>query len=52
MPVLVRHPIQAQLAAPFFAVVELFKLLHLREGLFDEVQRQLVARRDRESVAS
>mgnify|MGYP001818349448 CR=1 FL=1 len=27
MPVLVRHPLQANLAAPFFTVVELFKLL-------------------------
>ncbi len=45
MPVLVRHPVQANLSAPFFTVVELFKLLRLREGLFDEVQRQIAVRR-------
>ena len=52
MPVLVRHPVQANLAAPFFTVVELFKLAGLREGLFDEVQRQIVERRERESQAN
>lgn len=41
MPVLVRHPVQANLAAPFFTVVELFKLAGLREGLFDEVQQRI-----------
>lgn len=41
MPVLVRHPIQANLAAPFFTIVEIFKLLGLREKLFDEVQREV-----------
>ena len=51
MPVLVRHPIQAQLAAPFFTVVELFKLLHLREDLFDEVQRRIALRREEEAGA-
>jgi len=49
MPVLVRHPIQANLAAPFFTVVELFKLAGLREELFDDVQRQIAARREQES---
>ena len=44
MPVLVKHPVQASLAAPFFTVVELFKLLGLREELFDEVQRQIALR--------
>ncbi len=43
MPVLVKHPIQAQLAAPFFTVVELFKMLRLREELFDEIQRRIAA---------
>ena len=51
MPVLVKHPIQAQLAAPFFTVVELFKLLHLREDLFDEVQRRIAVRREEEAGA-
>jgi uncharacterized membrane protein YGL010W len=41
MPVLVRHPIQANLAAPFFTVVELFKILGLRDDLFNEVQMKI-----------
>lgn len=41
MPVLVKHPIQANLAAPFFTVVEMFKILGLRDDLFNEVQRQI-----------
>lgn len=45
MPVLVKHPIQANLAAPFFTVVELFKLLGLRRALFDAVQVEIAARR-------
>ena len=46
MPVLVKHPIQANLAAPFFTVVELFKLAGLREELFDAVQERIKAQRD------
>ena len=45
MPVLVKHPIQANLAAPFFIVVEIFKLLGLRSELFDAVQEEVAARR-------
>jgi len=45
MPVLVRHPLQANVAAPFFTVVELFRILGLRDALFDEVQRQIALRR-------
>jgi len=45
MPVLVRHPIQANLAAPFFTVVEMFKILGLRDRLFDSVQAEISARR-------
>jgi len=41
MPVLVKHPVQANLAAPFFTVVEMFKMLGLRDELFNEVQRQI-----------
>lgn len=41
MPVLIKHPIQANLAAPFFTVVELFKLAGLREDLFDAVQEKI-----------
>lgn len=51
MPVLVKHPIQAQLAAPFFTVVELFKITGLRPQLFDTVQRQIAARRAEEATA-
>lgn len=40
-PVLIKHPIQAHLAAPFFTVVELFKLAGLREELFDELQSRI-----------
>lgn len=40
-PVLLKHPIQAQLAAPFFTIVELFQLLGLRGQLFNEVQKRL-----------
>ena len=49
MPVLVKHPIQANLAAPFFTVVELFKMVGLRDDLFQEVQRQVEARRQQEA---
>jgi len=49
MPVLVAHPIQANLAAPFFTVVELFSLVGLRDDLFKEVQKQIEMRREQES---
>jgi len=39
--VLVKHPIQANLAAPFFTVVEMFKILGLRDELFNQVQREI-----------
>ena len=45
MPVLVKHPLQANLAAPFFTVVEMFKILGLRDALFNEVQKQIEIRR-------
>jgi uncharacterized membrane protein YGL010W len=48
MPVLIKHPIQANLAAPFFTVVEMFKLLGLRDELFNDVQSQIAARRSRD----
>ena len=48
MPVLVKHPIQANLAAPFFTVVEMFKILRLRDDLFTEVQKRIAARRNQE----
>lgn len=43
-PVLLKHPVQAQLAAPFFTIVELFQLLGLRDGLFKEIRARLRAR--------
>lgn len=49
MPVLVRHPIQANLAAPFFTVVEMFKILGLRDELFHEIQRQIELGRKRQA---
>jgi len=49
MPVLVNHPIQANLAAPFFTVVELFSIVGLRDALFKEVQSQIELRREKES---
>ena len=41
MPVIVKHPIQANLAAPFFTVVEMFKVLGLRDDLFNAVQLRI-----------
>ncbi|MFQ5610477.1 MAG: DUF962 domain-containing protein [Woeseiaceae bacterium] len=52
MPVLIKHPIQANLAAPFFTVVELFKLLGLRDELFNAVHREIAARRDADAAGS
>ena len=52
MPVLVKHPIQANLAAPFFTVVEIFGLLGLRKQLFDEVNATVAARRSAEATAT
>ncbi len=50
MPVLVRHPMQANLAAPFFTVVEMFKILGLRDELFNEVQTQIAEHRRKEAT--
>lgn len=52
MPVLVKHPVQANLAAPFFTVVEIFKILGLRDDLFNEVQAQIAQRREEEARAA
>jgi uncharacterized membrane protein YGL010W len=40
-PVILRHPVQANLAAPFFTIVEIFKLTGLRPALFDRVQARI-----------
>jgi len=50
MPVLVRHPVQANLAAPFFTIVEIFGLMGLRKELFATVQQQVAERRSREAA--
>ena len=49
MPVLIRHPIQANLAAPFFTIVEIFHILGFRKALFEEVRNKVNDRRTRES---
>ena len=41
IPVILKHPIQANLAAPFFIVVDIFGILGLRDELFNEVQRRI-----------
>lgn len=51
MPVLVKHPIQANLAAPFFTIVELFKIAGLRSGLFNTVQDEIATRRQADSAS-
>lgn len=40
-PVILKHPVQANLAAPFFIVVEIFKIMGLRDKLFDQVQARI-----------
>ncbi|MFQ6005309.1 MAG: Mpo1-like protein [Woeseia sp.] len=49
MPVLLKHPIQANLAAPFFTIVEVFKLLGLREALFYAVQKRIAELREQQA---
>ena len=41
MPVVLKHPVQAHLAAPFFTVVELFKFAGLRDQLFNDIQQRI-----------
>lgn len=48
VPVVLKHPVQANLAAPFFIIVEIFNILGFREDLFDAVQREIAARRDQQ----
>ena len=52
MPVLVKHPLQANLAAPFFTIVEIFGLIGLRKKLFDRVNEQVASRRAKEATAA
>ncbi len=52
MPVLVKHPIQANLAAPFFQIVEVFKIFGLRDELFEVVQQEIERRRNLDAAAN
>ena len=44
-PVVLKHPVQANLAAPFFTIVEIFHMLGLRQELFDQVNAEIATRR-------
>lgn len=50
VPVVLKHPVQANLAAPFFTVVEVFKLAGWRDALFNEVQRRIAELRRRQAA--
>ena len=49
-PVILKHPIQANLAAPFFIVVEIFNILGLRDDLFNEVKAEIAELRQEQAV--
>ena len=40
-PALLTHPIQSQIAAPLFIVVELFKLMGFKEEMFNAMQARI-----------
>lgn len=40
-PALLTHPVQSQVAAPLFIVVELFKLFGVKEDMFDAMQARI-----------
>lgn len=50
VPVILKHPVQANVAAPFFIVVEIFSLLGLRDDLFREVQRRIDEMRQQQAA--
>lgn len=50
VPVVLKHPLQASVAAPFFTVVEVFKILGLRQDLFAAMQREIAVRRRQQSA--
>ncbi|MEC9415749.1 MAG: Mpo1-like protein [Pseudomonadota bacterium] len=52
MPVLVKHPIQANIAAPFFVIVEIFGILKLRQDLFEEINLLVKHHREKERGVS
>ena len=49
IPVVLKHPIQANLAAPFFVVVDVFGILGLRDELFQHVQTRVAELRQQKS---
>jgi uncharacterized membrane protein YGL010W len=51
MPVLLKHPIQANIAAPFFTIVEIFHILGLRKKLFNDVKQRIDELRQTEHTA-
>ena len=50
VPVVLKHPVQANLAAPFFTVVEIFKIAGLRDDMFNEVQRRIARMRQQQTA--
>ena len=49
VPVVLKHPVQANLAAPFFTVVEIFSIVGLRDELFNEVKRRIATLRQEQT---
>ena len=49
-PVILKHPVQANLAAPFFIVVEIFSIVGLRDEMFKEVQRRIDTLRQQQAA--
>lgn len=50
VPVVLKHPVQANLAAPFFTVVEIFGLIGLRDELFNEVKQRVAELRQQQTT--
>lgn len=50
VPVILKHPIQANLAAPFFTVVELFRFAGLRDDMFNEIQARIATLRQKKTA--
>ena len=50
VPVILKHPLQANLAAPFFTIVEIFSILGLRKSLFNEIQQRIAELRQEEQA--
>lgn len=50
IPVVLKHPVQANLAAPFFTVVEFFRIAGLRDEMFNEMQRRIATMRNEQTA--